>query len=109
MKYLVIGPGAMAFFMYLGVLSRFKKEGRLTDLEEISGASAGAMLGLFYCMSKGDTTKVLDYSLGAPVKNVMKPNLKSLLTNYGLIPASKIREVFSEACSCFMGAPDAPS
>jgi predicted acylesterase/phospholipase RssA len=101
MKYLVIGPGAMGFFMYLGVISRLKKEGFLHDLEELSGSSAGALLGLLYCFTRGDATKVLDYALEVPVKNIMKPNIKSLLTNYGLIPSSKIRKVLSDACVRF--------
>ena len=106
MKHLVIGPGAMGFFMYLGVVSRLKKEGYLHDLEEISGASAGSILGLLYCFSKGDTTKVLDYALEVPVKQIMKPNIKSLLTNYGLIPSSKVRRVFGDGCKRFTGRTD---
>ena len=96
----------MGFFMYLGVMSRLKKDGYLHDLEAISGASAGALLGLLYCLTKGDVTKILDYALDVPVKNIMKPNIKSLLTNYGLIPSSKIRKVFGEACTRFTGRPD---
>jgi predicted acylesterase/phospholipase RssA len=57
-------------------------------------------------MTRGDTTKVLDYALEVPVKNIMKPNIKSLLSTYGLIPASKIRKVFSDACTRFTGHPD---
>jgi predicted acylesterase/phospholipase RssA len=106
MKYLVISPGAMGFFMYLGVLSHLKKDGHLHDLVEISGASAGAILGLLYCFTKGDVTRILDYALDVPVKQIMKPNIKSLLTNYGLIPSSKIRKVFGDACTRFTGHPD---
>ena len=96
MKYLAIGPGAMGFFMYLGVVSKLKKEGQLEDLEEISGASAGALLGFLFCVSKGDTTRLLDWTLGVPVKSIMKPQIKTLTTQYGLVPHTKVRKVLAD-------------
>ena len=86
MKYLAIGPGAMGFFIYLGVLSRLK----LQDLEEISGASAGALLAFLYVAAKGDVPAMLDFAIKVPVKQLMKPNLKNMLLNYGLVPTHKI-------------------
>jgi hypothetical protein len=106
MKNLIIGPGAMGFFMYLGVISKLKREGQLDDLEAISGASAGALLGFLFCMTKGDPTKVLDFALSVPLNHIMKPNIKSLLKNYGLIPYTKIRKVFVGACQTFTGKDD---
>lgn len=106
MKNLIIGPGAMGFFLFLGVFSRLKRNGHLDDLESISGASAGALLGFLFCLSKGDPTKVLDYALTVPVKQLMKPNIKCLLKDYGLVSCSKIRKIFVEACSHFIGKDD---
>ena len=103
---LSIGPGAMGFFLYLGVLSKLKQEGRLEDLDEISGASAGGLLGFLFLATKGDLSKVLDYSLGVPVKQIMKPNLKNFLKNYGLVSPNKIRKILVEACTKFIGVPD---
>ena len=57
---IAIGPGAMGFFLYLGVLSKLKQTGRLEDLEEISGASAGGLLAFLFLATKGDLSKVLD-------------------------------------------------
>jgi len=96
----------MGFFLYLGVLSRLKKDGQLDNLEAISGASAGALIGFLFCLSKGDPTKVLDYSLTVPVKQIMKPNIKCLLKNYGLISCSKIRKVLVGACQTFIQKDD---
>lgn len=96
----------MGFFLYLGVISKLKREGHLDDLEAISGASAGGLLGFLFCAAKGDPTKVLDFSLGVPVKQIMKPNIKVLLKDYGLIPCSKIRKVLAGACKMFMGKDD---
>jgi predicted acylesterase/phospholipase RssA len=103
---IAIGPGAMGFFLYLGVLSKLKQTGRLDDLEEISGASAGGLLAFLFLATKGDLSKVLDYSLTVPVKQIMKPNLKNFMKSYGLVPPTKIRKVLSEACTKFIGQPD---
>ena len=96
----------MGFFMYLGVVSKFKREDQLHDLEAISGSSAGALLGFLFCLTKGDPTKILDYALKVPLKQIMKPNIKCLLKDYGLIPNTKIRKVLVEACEFFVEQPD---
>jgi len=106
MKNLIIGPGAMGFFMYLGVVSKLKREGQLDDLEALSGASAGALIGFLFCLTKGDPTKALDFALSVPVKQIMKPNIKCLLKDYGLIPHTKIRKVLVGACEFFIGKED---
>jgi predicted acylesterase/phospholipase RssA len=106
MKNLIIGPGAMGFFMYLGVVSKLKREGQLDDLEALSGASAGALIGFLFCLTKGDPTKALDFALSVPVKQIMKPNIKCLLKDYGLISHTKIRKVLVGACEFFVEKPD---
>jgi predicted acylesterase/phospholipase RssA len=97
-KYLAVGPGAMGYFMYLGVLSKLKQEGRLADLEEIAGSSAGGLASFFYLISNGNIAGVLDYSLAVPVNTIMKPSIKSLVNNYGLVPSRRIRKILSQAC-----------
>lgn len=96
----------MGFFLYLGVLAKLKQSGELDALEEISGASAGGLLGFLFLATKGDLTQVLDYSLSVPVKQLMKPNIRNFLKNYGLVSPSKIRKVLSEACMKFIGKSD---
>ena len=97
----------MGFFMYLGVVTRLKRDGQLDDLEALSGASAGALVGFLFCLAKGDPTKILDFALSVPIKQIMKPNIKSLLKDYGLIPYTKVRKVLGDACQLFTGKPDA--
>ena len=106
MKNLVVGPGAMGFFLFLGFLSRLKKDGHLDDLEAFSGASAGALLGFMYCVTKGDLTKILDISLEVPLKNVMKLNIKCLLKDYGLVSFTKFRKVLADVCRRFLEKDD---
>ena len=93
----------MGYFMFLGVASRLKHAGHLDDLEEISGSSAGALLAGLYCLTKGDVAKILDWSLDVPVKTLMKPNIKNLLRNYGLISRTKLAEVIAKGCADFAG------
>jgi predicted acylesterase/phospholipase RssA len=106
MKNLIIGPGAMGFFMFLGVVSKLKREGQLDELEALSGASAGALIGFLFCLVKGDPTKVLDFALSVPLKQIMKPNIKCLLKDYGLISNTKVRKVLGDACKSFMSKED---
>ena len=73
---LVIGPGAMAFYMYLGHMSRLD----LTQVRAVSGASAGAILALLWVVLRGDVPEMLDFSLKIPVKSLLaRPNLKNFL------------------------------
>jgi len=101
MKYLAIGPGAMGFFVFMGALYKLQETGKLDDLEEISGASAGSLLGFLYLLTKRDIIKTFDFALDAPIKQSMKPNIKTLFKDYGLVPISRIRKVLSDCCFKF--------
>lgn len=103
MRHLVIGPGAMAYFAFAGALSALKDLGALNDLEEISGASAGGILAFMYVVSKGDTRRLLDYSLGIPIGDAMRPNIKSLLRSFGLVAVGKIRRHIVGVVREFLG------
>jgi len=63
-------------------------------------------LALVFALSKGDTTKALEYSLTIPVKNIMKPNLRSLIKDYGLVSSSKLRKTISEMIKYFTDRDD---
>jgi len=96
--HLAVGPGAMGFYVYLGAITKLRDKGQLDELVEIAGASAGALIGLLYCLMKGDAKKILEYSLTIPIKDIMKPNIKNILKNFGLIPLNKIRKLLSSIC-----------
>lgn len=106
MKHLLIGPGAMGFFIYLGYLTKLKDSGRLVDLEEISGASAGSLLAFLFLASKGDCSDILDFALQVPVKQIMKVNLKTLLKQFGLVPHEKLLKTVKTVCEKYFGKPD---
>ena len=105
-KYLAIGPGSMGFYVYLGALARMKDRGRLGNLSEISGASAGSLLSFMYCLYKGDTKRILERSVSINVKELMKPNIKSLLNNFGIVPLKPLKKVISGVCFAEIGKYD---
>ena len=95
-KYLVIGPAAMGYFAFLGALSNIDTN----KFEEISGSSAGAIIGL--CLACGKTVdEITQWSLNLDLKELSKMNLKSFLISYGLISHEPIKKKFVD----FIGNP----
>lgn len=91
-KYLVIGPGAMAFYTFLGRLSCMD----LSQVRAVSGSSAGALLALLWIIHDGDVYAILKTATSVKVDQLMKPNIKNFLSNFGLVPISKMRHVLTE-------------
>jgi len=87
-KNLIIGPGAMAFYLFLGKLTQVDT----SDVQAISGCSSGAILALLWVVFKGDIPEMLDLSLTVPIKTIMKPNIKNLLINFGLVPFERVQK-----------------
>jgi hypothetical protein len=106
MKYLAIGPGSTGFFIYLGAISNLNSKLKLNDLEEIAGSSAGALVAFMYLISNKDMPKILDFAMNVSLNQIMKPNIKSLLSGYGIVPIAKIRKVLTDFCEKFKKNPD---
>lgn len=92
----------MGYFAFLGALTKLKQSGRLDDLEEISGASAGALLAFVFALAKGDTTKVLDYTLTVPISQLMKPSVKDFIKEWGLVSRRRIKKMFESTTEHFL-------
>ena len=92
MKHLAIGPGALGYFALLGALNKLWDSGALTDLETLSGSSAGALLCFLIAMTNFDFGHVLELSLKVQIRK-LKPVIKSLIQSYGLIPRETIRSL----------------
>lgn len=92
-KYLVIGPGGQGLFALLGYLKKI--EDQLTDVQEISGASAGAIIAFFMCSNK-PVSEILDLMLSVDVPSLTKLNLNVFLNSYGFIDQTQIREKLVE-------------
>lgn len=97
MKYLVIGPGAMGFYAMLGHLKTI--EDRLSDVQEISGASAGSILAVMLALGKS-IDEVIDISLKLNISDLVKVNLKCFLHRYGFVDVEAMRDTFVEICGC---------
>ena len=82
----------MIIYSFIGVIKYLSDEGLLDDLEELSCSSAGAIVGFSYVFFKGDVNKLLDVSLKAPLDTIAKPDIKSLLTHFGLIDADRFEK-----------------
>jgi len=106
MKHLAIGPGAMTYFAFLGALGALRDCHELDNLEEISGASAGGLLAFFYVVAEGNIKTIIDYSVDIPIKDIMKPNIRQFLKNFGLVSQKKIRNVIVDIIRVFFSKED---
>ena len=97
MKYLVIGPGAMGFYAMLGHLKTI--EDRLSNVQEISGASAGSILAVMLALGKS-IDEVIDISLKLNISDLVKVNLKCFLHRYGFVDVEAMRDTFAKICGC---------
>ena len=79
----------MAFYLFLGKLSQIDT----SDVRALSGCSSGSILALLWVVLKGDIPEMLDFSLNVPIKNLMKPNIKNLLINFGLVPLERVQKL----------------
>jgi predicted acylesterase/phospholipase RssA len=106
MKHLAIGPGAMTYFAFLGALAALRDSDDLHNLEEISGASAGGLLAFFYIIADGNIQNILQYSLDIPIKDIMKPNIRLFLKDFGLVSHTKVRKVLVDTVQLYFGKED---
>lgn len=97
MRYLCIGPGGTGIFTMAGFLKR--NESALDDVEEISGASAGAILGLFISLGYS-MDEIVDILFSANMEKFVKIKVASFFTNFGFVDTAPIREEFVRMCRC---------
>ena len=91
--HLVIGPGSMGIYAYLGALSAIG----LDAIEEVSGCSAGAILGLFVALGK-TLDEIHEFMFTINLKELSRLNILTLIQNFGLIPHSPIKAKLKEFC-----------
>lgn len=85
----------MGFYAMLGACSSLWDQ--IKNVEEISGASAGAILGLF--MGLGMTPKdICEATMDLDIKELASYNIRTFLDKYGLIDHAQIRERLISIC-----------
>ena len=94
----------MGFFSMLGILQVLEDNGKLSNVHEISGASAGSMIGLFLSIKNPYKVKdILETSLSIDVPNYVKPNLQTFLNKFVLMQsfyAIKLVSLLKPSQSC---------
>jgi len=88
---LVIGPGVMGIFAFLGALDAIG----LDNVQEISGSSAGALLGMCVCLGK-TVEEIKEFFFGLDLKELSKFNITSLILKFGLISHEPAKKLFLE-------------
>jgi len=94
MKHLAIGTGAVGYFAYLGAINKLWDDGKLKNLETISGSSAGSLVTCMVAIHNFDFRTILRESLKVPISH-LKPQIKSLFDSYGLVPRETIRNLIT--------------
>ena len=70
---------------------------KIKNVEEISGASAGAILGLFLGLGMSPSD-ICEFTLNMDTKDLATYNIRTFLDKYGLIDHSQIRERLISIC-----------
>ncbi len=96
MKHLIIGPGSMIIYSFIGALKCLHDHGKLSDLQEISCSSTGSILGFFYVITNGDFEKMFQCALEAPMDVLAKTDLKTLVRKFGLINTDRFEKYISK-------------
>ena len=82
MKFLVLGAGGQFGFSFLGILKNF--ENSIKEVQEISGASIGSLIGLFLAAGKS-VDEIIEFCFNYDQSSFTKFNLKKFITTYGFL------------------------
>ena len=95
--YLILGPASMGYYAMIGALK--KMEHKLESVTEISGSSAGAMIGLFLTLGmKPDD--ILKNTLDIYVPDFVKINFACFLNKFGFVETDDVRQKMVDLCGC---------
>ena len=93
MKHLIIGSGAMMLYMFLGAIQCLSDNGLLSDVQEISCASCGSIIGLFFVYFFGDMEKIIESVTKPSLEDFAKGDIKNLMKKFGFLDARKIEKL----------------
>lgn len=92
MKHLVLGPASMGAFSQIGMLKRL--EGRLKEVREISGSSAGAIIGFMLAMGLS-VDEITNIAFDLDMKHFVSVSIGTFFKKYGFVGTEPIRDQFA--------------
>jgi predicted acylesterase/phospholipase RssA len=92
-KYITLSPGGTGFYSLIGALSAMQDNGKLSNMEELSGSSAGAIAAFLYIVCKGDSGILKDEAMEPDLSEITKLNLRNFFVDYGFIDTDKIKSM----------------
>jgi predicted acylesterase/phospholipase RssA len=105
MKCIIIGPGGTMFYSYLGHMCKLQDAGKLENLTEISGASAGALCAFSFLIGMHDRQKLIHDCINMKLHE-LKPDIKNFITKFGMFKTSKYLELTRNFCFGLTGKYD---
>ena len=97
MRYLVIGPASMGVFSQIGILEKLND--RIADVEEISGSSAGAIIGFMLALGMS-SEEIASAAFDLDMGNFTVPQFRTFLQRYGFVNTQPIRDQFAKIVGC---------
>ena len=95
--HLVLSPGGVgAIYKIAGCVSAIPN---FDDIQEVSGSSAGAIVGLLICMGF-QPNQIKEIILNCDLSLLKKFDVKGLLKNFGLIQWSSMKKHFADLVGC---------
>ena len=100
MKHLIIGSGGMMIYMFIGAIHNLLQLGMLDDVQEISCASCGSLIGFFFVLLFGDMEKITQIAFNQDMKQFAKPDIKTFLKRFGFMDTSVIEKDIIKSAGC---------
>lgn len=100
-KHLVLSSGGLKAYAFLGPCKKLD----LSELESVSGSSAGAIVGLTICLTKGDINTSIKYASKEENIFIKKDdiNIRHFMTNYGVNDGNRIVKICEDTMEAFSG------
>lgn len=96
----------MSYYAFMGHMIKLETQGRLTNLEEISGASAGSLAGFTFLIGRSNIEKLVQESLDVDLSQCMKIDILNFIKNFGIFKMEPIRRRISDFCYTFTNKTD---
>ena len=100
-KHLVLSSGGLKAYAFLGPCKKLD----LSKLESVSGSSAGSIVGLLICLTKGDINAAIEYASEEENIFIKKDdiNIRCFMSQYGVNDGSRIVNVCEDALEEYVG------